>query len=411
MLTIKLICDVDFCDDYNYIIDFNQYYNGIGIPIFILNEKDKEFDISKFKQSYKKILDNIPNLKYKYDNVNSKQNNSEKYELIKIKYYNKCNKRILLSIIQIIEEQNIKAYSYDEVYVLDSYLQTIKFSHSKLQNSSIYTRGKLIEKFKNLNKTKEFKVFFIKNGVKQESLLTLSLLKDIDEPENKLYLRYDKDEAYWTLKRTKQIKETEPPQLTIINKELNNIRSKLDLSELRKINIDNFTSNTNLQTKGFSDNVKYIYELFKKVFNYLNSNNEEIKKMVIDLQTVILELKELYSNLEIKQNELEISESNHKSQMELYEKSLPKSEQKKLEEERRKKAKEEKKLEEEKKMKLEETKKAIDSLNMIASMCGADLSNDPDMKDILNMYGSITKAEKQNEEKKEEEKEEKDEKN
>ena len=404
MLTIKLICDVDFCDDYNYIIDFNQYYNGIGIPIFILNEKDKEFNISKFKQSYKKILDNIPNLKYKYDIVNSEQNNSEKYELIKIKYYNKCNKRILSSIIQIIEEQNIKAYSYDEVYVLDSYLQTIKFSHSKLQNSSIYTRGKSIEKFKNLNETKEFKVFFIKNGVKQESLLTLSLLKDIDEPENKLYLRYDKDEVYWTLKRTKQVKEVEPSQLTIINKELNNIRSKLDLSELRKINIDNFTSNTNLQTKGFSDNVKYIYELFKKVFNYLNSNNEEIKKMVTDLQTVILELKELYSNLEIKQNELEISESNHKSQMELYEKSLPKSEQKKLEEERRKKAEEEKKLEEEKKMKLEETKKAIDSLNMIASMCGADLSNDPDMKDILNMYGSITKTEKQNEEKKEEEK-------
>ena len=193
-----------------------------------------------------------------------------------------------------------------------------------------------------------------------------------------------------TFKKIKS-ESTDLPQLSIISRELENLKSKSDLSALKDISIADLT-NPEIQSRGFTDGVQYVYELIKKIFTYLNNNSEEIKKIILDLQTVVVELKDMYAQLEIKQTETET-----KQQM-LYEKSLPKSEQKKLEEERKKKAEEEKKLEEDRKKKAEEIQKQLDAINAISAFCGADIANDPDMKDILSMYGSLKPEEEKEKE-------------
>jgi len=57
-------------------------------------------------------------------------------------------------------------------------------------------------------------------------------------------------------------------------------------------------------------------------------------------------------------------------------------------------------------MKIEETKQAIETIKKLSAFCGSDLMNEPDMKDVLNMYGMISenKNEKTNWKKKEKEK-------
>ena len=390
---IKLISEVDYCEDYNYVIDFDNYFEESGIPIFIFSKftDNKDSSINKFsfdifKQDISKLFDNIPNLRYKFDFING--NNENKYKLLKIKYYRKCNKRLLDNIIKLLKNQKLEIFLSNEIYI-PTLRSLIKFNPVSLSSYVVHTKiGTTL--YSKLNEESEIKIVF-NNNPNYSMFVKLGLLLHLNEPENVLYLRYTKDNEYWTVKRFKQTNRSEVSQLDIISRELENIKLKTDLSSLKNININNLKSNQELCTRDLNDNAKYIYDLIKKIFIFLNDNAEELKEIIIDLKNVILELKNMYSKLESKQSEVETK--NEELTRELYISSLPKSEQKKLEEERKKKLEEEIKLEEERKLKAEETKKAIESINMIASLCGADLSNDPDMKGILNMYNSISNKE------------------
>ena len=381
---IKLISNVDFYDEYNYLIDFNQYFNE-GMPIFILSDDKYKFNLQQFKTMYRKLLDNIPNLSYQFDIYDN-------HELLKIKYYNKCNERLLNTVIETIKKQEVKVYTMDNVMVpIVNGIANFSFEHLRIY--SVYLKSKGTRMFSKIKSDDEFKILFDKKDV---AYISIDMIKNLDTEK---YLRYDKDEDYWTMKKIKQVKKSEDSQLLMFRNELENMKLKFDLSSLRNINITDFSNSQEIQKRGLSDGAKYIYELFKKIFTFFHDNNEDIKQIVLDLQTVIVELKDMYAKLELKQNETE------EKQQELYEKSLPKSEQKKLEEERKRKAEEERKLEEERQMKIEETKQAIETIKQLSAFCGSDLMNEPDMKDVLNMYGMIKDAENKKTEEVEESKE------
>ena len=397
---IKLISEVDYCEDYNYVIDFDNYFEESGSPIFIFSKfiENKDSSINKFsfdifKQDISKLFDNIPNLRYKFDFING--NNGNKYKLLKIKYYRKCNKRLLDNIIKLLKKQELEIFLSNEIYV-PTLRSLIKFNPVLLSSYVVHTKtGTTL--YNKLTEESEIKIVF-NNNPNYSMFIKLGLLLHLNEPENVLYLRYTKDDEYWTTKRFKQTNRTEVSQLNIISRELENIKLKTDLSSLKNINVNNLKSNQELCTRDLNDNAKYIYELIKKLFIFFNNNYEEIKQLIEDLKMVTIELKNMYSKLEsglkeVESKQSEVETKNEELTRELYISNLPKSEQKKLEEERKKKLEEEIKLEEERKIKAEETKKAIESINMIASLCGADLSNDPDMKGILSMYNSISNKE------------------
>ena len=390
MTLIKLISEVDYFDDYNYLIDFDDYMTESGIPIFVFDTEKNKYSYDSLKQLLVKILNNIPKLKYQFDIVNE---NNKKYKLLKIKYFKKCNKRIIDVLIELLKNQHLTVYTSNDIYVPTA-RSLIKYTPSALVGYGVHSETGIIN-FTSLTEQSKFKIVFER---KYEYYIQYRILLHLNEPENILYLRYDKDNEYWNLSKTKQPEKTDSIQLMTIKRELDNIKMKNDLSALKNIQIsDLLKPEQQVKTRDTMDNVKYIYDLIKKIFIYLNNNAEEIKRIVLNLQSVVVDLKDMYSKLELKQSEVE--NKNSELEQELYEKNLPKAEQKKLEEERKRKAEEEKKLEEERKQKAEETKKAIESLNMIASLCGADLSNDPDMKDILTMYGSLNSDNKKEEKK------------
>ena len=67
---LKLISEVDYCEDYDYVVDFDNYFEESGIPIFVFpKSQDNEFSFNKFKQDITKLFNNIPNLKYEFNSI------------------------------------------------------------------------------------------------------------------------------------------------------------------------------------------------------------------------------------------------------------------------------------------------------------------------------------------------------
>lgn len=344
MKCINVVSGIDYYDDYNYAIDFGQrLVTGTCVMVNTYNMPD-------VIQRLSKVLINIPNLKFAVCD-----------DIVKVKYYNKCNKRlvdVLKSIItQSNKESNNNAPAYDasDILVVAPYDGNIQLSRVITNNLRVYDGDKIV----NFNAAKSVRVML------KDTITTLStdiLTACLDE-DNKLRLAYRLDDDYWTLSKIKKEDvQTYSSNIACQVELLSRVQDSF--KELENITIEQL-KNPDMQTRGFTDVIGYIVDFVKRVFNYLNDNSEAIRQAVVDLRRLILELKELY-------------EKTQTQQQAMYEKTLPVAEQKKLEQERA-----------ETKQKLEETKRAIDLIASLSSMCGADVEQNQDMKEVMKMYDTV----------------------
>jgi len=393
MKIVHIISDVDYCGDYNYIINFqdsDEY--EFGLPIFIFGD----VDIDKLKSDVVKDINNIPNLKY-----------SVEENCIKIKYYSRCNKRFVNLIQKLLSDDNIVSFNINDLMIATSTLN-IRYNVLIQTNYFIQCKDKRVHEYRYLTDDTEIKIVFtnnIANNIANNNKKVFSSfikLKDLHtsyESYNRMRLVYHSDDDYWNLVKNKsdakEIKDKYDTlnkridlhekklaeQINIMNKKLSTLETRTNLRGLENINIATLKENSKIDnTRGMSDEVRYIYSFICKIFNYLNDNQEELKTIILDLQEIIKEIRSMYEKLETKQNEL-------------YNKTLTPEEQKQIEEEKEQKQLEEekKKQEEEEERKMEKSKldAIMNMLNGITSAFNVTPENDPDMKDIMNMYSFI----------------------
>ena len=386
MRILHIISNVDYCDDYNYILNFddsNKY--EYGTPIFIFDD----VNIDKLKNEISRVFNNVPNLQYLIEP-----------DMVKIKYYSNCNKRFIDIIQKILSDSDITSFNVENLMVACNNNVIINYNTLINTNHFIRCRDNRVHEYRYLKDNSEIKITFTKITEKNKKIFaTFVKLCDLHtsfDVHNKLRLVYHLDDEYWNFTKIKNnvheqinnfttlnnkletIDKTYKEQLYTLNKKIENIQLQSNLNELENIDIATMKENLKIDnTRNISDNVKYIYSFICKIFNYLNNNEEELKTIVLNLQEIIQEIKIMYEKMEIKQDEL-------------YTKTLTPEEQKQLEEE-----KEQKQLEEEKKKQLEEeqqkiTRSKLDSimnkLTNLASAFDINSENDPNMKDIMNMY-------------------------
>ena len=385
MRILHVISNVDYCDDYNYILNFddsNKY--EYGTPIFIFDN----IDIDDLKNEISRIFNNIPNLQYLIEP-----------NMIKIRYYSNCNKRFVDTIQKILLNNNIASFNIENLMVACS--DNVIINYNTLINTNHFIRCKdnRVHEYRYLNNDSEIKITFTKITEKNKKVFaTFVKLGDLHtsfDIYNKLRLVYHLDDEYWNLTKIKNndherlnsftalnnkietsnkaykeqlyalnnklkaIDKTCKDQLFILNKKIENIQSQSNLSELENIDIATIKENLKIDnTRSISDSVKKIKKIKKKK--------------------------------EIKQNEI-------------YTKTLTPEEQKQLEEE-----KEQQQLEEEKKKQLEEEQQKItrskldsimDKLTNLASAFDINSENDPNMKDVMNMYELVQNNESKIDEK------------
>jgi hypothetical protein len=201
--------------------------------------------------------------------------------------------------------------------------------------------------------------------------MKLSDIHEMNAEYNALRIAYFGDDDYWYNIKHKEMKRdviTNP--IESLNARVSKIEMKTDLKQLENINIDMFIDGK-VTTRGIGDAATYIYNLVYKVFSYLNSNQEELKNIILNIETLIQGLKEMYEKMNVKQAEL-------------YERTLTPEEQKKLAEEKKQQEIEKQHEQEDVQMKFEEIQKMIDAINSMSSFCNAEAN--PDMKNMMNMY-------------------------
>jgi len=400
MKVINIVSDIDYFDDYNYAIDFNSMLI-YDTPLIIPSANDN-YSTNDIIKKIKLTLDNIPKLKYSVED-----------KLIKIKYFKKCNTKLIDCVKNsVLSSTNNIAYSSSDILVTTARNGILTIHDAIKKNSEVYFSLQP-PKFKTILEYKDNENIFIQiKNLDKKFAIPFKLFKAF---KNKIYLNYTLDNDYWSfiklnnkLETKKSVEEELTKKIEINNIKIKNIENKLinlqaktNLQELEKIQISDLMNLNEIETRGFTDGVKYVYNYVKKIFTFLNDNNDEIKQMLVSLQNAILELKKMYEEMKAIQDKLT------EKQEEIYEKSLSSSERKKLEIERKKKEEEEKKREEEAKIKIEETKQAIDLIQSLSAFCGADLENNQDMKNVLNIYNDISKINEGNEKKEEKEGEEK----
>ena len=103
MRILHIISNVDYCDDYNYILNFddsNKY--EYGTPIFIFDD----VNIDKLKNEISRVFNNVPNLQYLIEP-----------DMVKIKYYSNCNKRFIDIIQKILSDSDITSFNVENLMV------------------------------------------------------------------------------------------------------------------------------------------------------------------------------------------------------------------------------------------------------------------------------------------------------